>query len=118
MQDASSSATTVDNFSTLAVGPFIEVDQTNNEENESLVSNKRHTRTADGSLPDNFFDRFNEKPEHTHEVELEPLPASFLDGALESMSAWLDTANIARNDLELPLSSSPLLVSVALAGNV
>ena len=114
MQDASSSATTVDNFSTLAVGPFIEVDQTNND----LVSNKRHTRTADGSLPDDFFDRFNEKPEHTHEVELEPLPASFLDGALESKSAWPHTAKIASNDLELPLGSTLVLVSVALARNV
>jgi hypothetical protein len=117
MQDASSSATATDNFSTLAAGPSIEVDQTNNEENESLVSNKRHTRTADGSLPDDFFDRFSKTPKHTQEVELEPLPASFLDSALESKSAW-HTADTASNDLESPLCSILLSVSVVLAGNV
>ena len=118
MQDASSSSTTVNHFSTLAVGPSIKMDQTNNEETEGLVSSKRHTRKSDGSLPDDFFDRFNKKPKRTHEVELEPLPALFLSGALELKSAWPDTANITRNDLELPLASIPLLVSVALAGNV
>ena len=117
MQDASSSATAV-HFSTLAAGPSSEVDETNNEENEGLVSSKRHTRTADGSLPDDFFDRFRETPTCTQKVESEPLPASFLDGALESKSAWLDTADIASNYLESPPGSILLLVSVALASNV
>jgi hypothetical protein len=94
------------------------VDQTNNEENESLVSNKRHTREADCSLSDDFFDRFNNKSKRTREVELDPLPASFLNGALELKSAWPHTADIASNGLELPLGSILLLVSVALARNV
>ena len=118
MQDASSSTTAVNNFSTLAVGPSIKVDQTNNEENGGLVSNKRHTRTADGSVPDDFFDRFSEKPRHAPEVKLEPLPASFLDGALESKSAWPHTAEIASTDLESLPGSILLSVSVASARNV
>jgi hypothetical protein len=105
-------------FSTFAAGPSAEVDQKKNKEKESLVSNKRHTRTVDGSLPDDFFDRFSETPKCTQEVELEPLPASFLDGALESKSAWPHTADIASNDLESPLGSILLSVSVALAGNL
>ena len=82
------------------------------------MSNKHHTITADGSVPDDSFNRFSEKPKRTQEVELEPLPESFLDGALKSKSAWPRTAELASNDLESPLGSILLTVSVALAGNV
>ena len=82
------------------------------------MSNKRHTRTADDSLPDDFFNRFSETPKCTQEVELKPLPASFLDSALESKSVLLHTADIVNNDLESPLCSILLSASVILAGNV
>jgi hypothetical protein len=108
VQDASSAAA-VSNFSNVAVSSTV----VGQNSNEGHVSDRRHTRIADGSLPDDFFDRFSEIAEGTLAVDLEPLPASFLDVAFVSKSALFHIADSASNELESP--SAPLLLSVSVA---